>query len=141
VSNEAVAEGCGTRAVSRSRGARLGFRARKPPSRHEGGPPWGTVGVRARRHLVDEPLRVAAPLVGQPLASPARRLAAIVIDGVLVLVPSILVVLAAVGVTLRLREQAAMGGLESPTPWCVTRRRASSRDSSPNSNRQDFLPS
>ena len=72
------------------------------------------------RYLVDEPLRVATPLIGQPLASPLRRLAAIVIDGVIVLVPTLLVIVLAAGVSLHLREPAAIaamrGGLESPDP-------------------------
>jgi hypothetical protein len=72
------------------------------------------------RYLVDEPLRVAAPLVGQPLASPARRLAAIVVDWLILAIPTLIVVAAAAGVSLYLREPAVVaalrGGLESTEP-------------------------
>ena len=49
--------------------------------------------ARALRLLTEHPLKVAPELLGQPLASPRRRLAALVADSVLLILPSVAVAL------------------------------------------------
>lgn len=63
------------------------------------------------RCLTDEPLRVASELIGQPLASPARRLLAIAVDWLLLLLPTTVVVLLAAAVSLRLQEPQAIAAM------------------------------
>jgi uncharacterized RDD family membrane protein YckC len=65
------------------------------------------------RYLADEPLRVAPSLVGQPLASPARRFVAIAIDWLILMIPTMLVVFGAAGALFLLREPAAVAAMRS----------------------------
>jgi uncharacterized RDD family membrane protein YckC len=63
------------------------------------------------RHLTDEPLRVAEPLRGAELASPARRALALALDWLLLVLPSIGVALAVALLSLRASDPAGYRGL------------------------------
>jgi hypothetical protein len=65
----------------------------------------------AARALTDEPLHVAPELLGQPLASPLRRGSALAIDLAIVIVPSLVVALAAALVALWWTRPAALQAL------------------------------
>jgi uncharacterized RDD family membrane protein YckC len=60
------------------------------------------------RRFSAETLHVSPELVGQPLASPVRRLLALVVDFVILWVPMVAVALAAAYASLALREPAAL---------------------------------
>lgn len=76
----------------------------------------------AVRCLVLDPLRVEPHLIGQPLASPARRLLAFLIDAVLLIVPTLVVALGAAALSLYVGERAEfdavrnIGRLNDPDP-------------------------
>lgn len=65
----------------------------------------------ALRRLTDAPLYVQAALVGRPLASPARRVAAFLVDGALLVVPTIVTSLAVALVFLWASDHAAFEAL------------------------------
>jgi uncharacterized RDD family membrane protein YckC len=68
---------------------------------------------RGPRCLVDEPIRVAPELIGQPLASPGRRLAAFAIDWLVLFIPTVLVPLGAATLTLRLKEPVVWRAIQT----------------------------
>jgi len=64
------------------------------------------------RRLTSEPLHVAAELLGQPLASPLRRLVAYLLDGAILILPSIAVAVGAAYVNLRLNRPEVLRAVE-----------------------------
>ena len=54
----------------------------------------------AVRHLVADPLHIERGLIGQPLASPARRFLAFAIDAAVLVVPTVTVALGAPALSL-----------------------------------------
>jgi uncharacterized RDD family membrane protein YckC len=65
----------------------------------------------AHRVVTDSPLGVRADLLGRPLASPRRRLAAFLFDGILLLLPSAAVAVAAAALSLWFTDPAALQAL------------------------------
>ena len=65
------------------------------------------------RILSAEPLRVAPELIGAPLASPTRRAVAFAVDMALLVVPSMLVALAAALASLAMTQPKALGALRA----------------------------
>jgi uncharacterized RDD family membrane protein YckC len=65
----------------------------------------------ATRHLSEEPLRVAEALRGEPLASPSRRLLALLVDGLLTIIPTFVVVTALALLALRIADPPAFRAL------------------------------
>jgi uncharacterized RDD family membrane protein YckC len=65
----------------------------------------------ATRFVSDRPLRVAPELLGRPLASPARRLLAVLLDGLLLLLPANAVVAGAAALVLRVGDPAGYQAL------------------------------
>ncbi len=65
----------------------------------------------ATRFVSNHPLRVAPELLGRPLASPARRLLAVLLDGLLLLLPTYAAVAAAAALTLRVGDPAGYRAL------------------------------
>ncbi|MCG6962329.1 MAG: RDD family protein [Acidobacteria bacterium] len=63
------------------------------------------------RHVSDAGLRVSHELLGAELASPARRLAAVAIDGAILLIPSLLIAILVAWATLAVRQPAALHAL------------------------------
>lgn len=65
----------------------------------------------ATRLVHDHHLRVAPQLLGLALASPARRVAAILVDGLVLALPTLAVALAAAAFSLRASDRPAYNGL------------------------------
>lgn len=65
----------------------------------------------ALRRLVPEPFHIEPHLLGQPLASPLRRLAAFALDGLILIVPTLAVGLAAAAVSLYVSDRAGFDAL------------------------------
>jgi len=65
----------------------------------------------AARRVQDQHLRVAPEMLGLPLASPSRRIAAIVLDGVLLVLPTVAVALTAAALSLRASDRPAWDGM------------------------------
>ena len=70
----------------------------------------------ATRRVQDQHLRVAPEMLGLALASPSRRIAAIVLDGVLLVLPTVAVALTAAALSLRASDRAAYDGLSVLLP-------------------------
>jgi uncharacterized RDD family membrane protein YckC len=65
------------------------------------------------RRVVAHPLRVDPAITGAELASPMRRLGAILVDGVILILPTVLVALLVAGLSLQRRDPAAMRALRT----------------------------
>lgn len=65
------------------------------------------------RRLTPEPLHVAPELVGAPLASPWRRFAALVLDGVVIVVPTVAAGLGVAALILAFSDPAALRAVAS----------------------------
>lgn len=63
------------------------------------------------RYLTDKPLQVRPELIGTPLASPARRFVAFGIDYALLIIPTLVVAIAASMLSLWLRDPAGLRAL------------------------------
>jgi len=87
-----------------------------------------TRAVRTPRTFVQGHLAVSPDLLGLPLASPLRRFLALVVDGILVLPPSILVALSAAILSVWITDPAALRGISvlirSDRPGSDSSRRA-----------------
>jgi len=70
----------------------------------------------ATRRVQDQHLKVAPEMLGLPLASPSRRIGAIVLDGVLLVLPTLAVALTAAALSLRASDRAAWDGLRVLRP-------------------------
>ena len=70
----------------------------------------------ATRRVQDHHLRVVPEMLGLPLASPSRRIAAIVLDGVVLVLPTVAVALTAAGLSLRASDRPAYDGLRVLRP-------------------------
>ncbi|MEW5764338.1 MAG: RDD family protein [Acidobacteriota bacterium] len=71
---------------------------------------------REPRRLTADVLHVAQALVGKPLASPGRRFLALFLDGLILLLPTLAVAVAAAYVSLRITDPAAVKAL-----WALQR--------------------
>jgi uncharacterized RDD family membrane protein YckC len=65
----------------------------------------------AARQVQDHHLKVAPEVLGQPLGSPTRRALALLLDGLLLVVPTIAVALGAAALSLRASDRPAWDGL------------------------------
>jgi hypothetical protein len=86
------------------------------------------------RYLTDEPLRVVPELIGQSLASPTRRALALAADWAVLVLPSVVVALAAALLSLRLSDPGgyrALLGLWQGAPAAPAARHALLRDIAP----------
>ena len=67
----------------------------------------------SERSVSDRPSKVDSTVVGQPLAAPWRRLAAIVVDITIVLIPSVVVAFGAAMVSLRVNDPEVLRSILS----------------------------
>jgi len=73
----------------------------------------GIRGKKGPRRLTNEPMYVAPELLGQPLAGPLRRAAALGVDVLILLLPALAVAIAAAAFSLRMTDPEAYRGLKT----------------------------
>jgi hypothetical protein len=69
--------------------------------------------TESERTVFDRPTRIDPRLMGQPLAAPWRRLSALIVDITIVLIPSVVVAVAAAVVSLRLTDPDALRAIRA----------------------------